>query len=86
MRNGFRVVDIDTHVNPSYETRVKYLDPDARSRVAEFDLEGSRRLRATTAHGQQCGEIPAYGLAHPVGNSPFEPPGQHGSAWRVSSS
>src|SRR5712671_3980326 len=36
MRNGFRIVDIDTHVNPSYETLVKYLDPDARSRVAEF--------------------------------------------------
>jgi hypothetical protein len=32
MRNGFRIVDIDTHVNPSYETLVKYLDPDARSR------------------------------------------------------
>src|ERR1700736_2064431 len=36
MRNGFRIVDIDTHVNPSYDTLVKYLDPDARSRVAEF--------------------------------------------------
>jgi hypothetical protein len=29
MRNGFRVVDIDTHVNPSYDTLVKYLDPNA---------------------------------------------------------
>ena len=36
MRNGFRIVDIDTHVNPSYETLVKYLDPNARSRVAEL--------------------------------------------------
>jgi hypothetical protein len=36
MRNGFRIVDIDTHVNPSYETLVKYLDPGARSRVAEL--------------------------------------------------
>jgi hypothetical protein len=36
MRNGFRIVDIDTHVNPSYDTLVKYLDPGARSRVAEL--------------------------------------------------
>jgi uncharacterized protein len=36
MRNGYRVVDIDTHVNPSYDTLVKYLDPSARSRVDEF--------------------------------------------------
>ena len=43
MRNGFRIVDIDTHVNPSYETLVKYLDPDARSRVAEFQPFVRRR-------------------------------------------
>jgi hypothetical protein len=36
MRNGYRVVDIDTHVNPSFETLVRYLDPSARSRVDEF--------------------------------------------------
>jgi hypothetical protein len=36
MRKGFRIVDIDTHVNPNYDTLVKYLDPDARSRVDEF--------------------------------------------------
>jgi hypothetical protein len=36
MRNGFRIIDIDTHVNPSYDTLVKYLDPSARSRVAEL--------------------------------------------------
>jgi hypothetical protein len=36
MRNGLKIVDIDTHVNPSYDTLVKYLDPDARSRVDEF--------------------------------------------------
>ena len=36
MRNGYRIVDIDTHVNPSYDTLVKYLDPSGRSRVDEF--------------------------------------------------
>ena len=37
MRDGFRIVDIDTHVNPSYDTLVKYLDPGARSHVAELE-------------------------------------------------
>jgi len=36
MRNGYRIVDIDTHVNPSYDTLVKYLDPSAHSRVDKF--------------------------------------------------
>src|SRR5271170_1778914 len=36
MRDGFRIVDIDTHVNPSYDTLVKHLDPDARARVEEL--------------------------------------------------
>ena len=36
MRNGFRIVDIDTHVNPSYDTLVKYLDPVARGRIDEL--------------------------------------------------
>ena len=36
MRNGFRIVDIDTHVNPSYDTLIKYLDPSGRARVEEF--------------------------------------------------
>ena len=36
MRNGFRIVDIDTHVNPSYDTLVRYLEPSARLRVDEF--------------------------------------------------
>ena len=39
MRNGFRIVDIDTHVNPSYDTLVKYLDPSTRARA-----EGSSYL------------------------------------------
>ena len=36
MRDGFRIVDIDTHVNSSYETLVKHLDPGARKRVDEL--------------------------------------------------
>src|ERR1700751_5234074 len=32
MRNGFRIVDIDTHVNPSYDPLVKNLHPFVRTR------------------------------------------------------
>src|SRR6516162_3742370 len=50
MRNGFRIVDIDTHVNPSYDTLVKYLDPGARSRVAELQpFVRTRGYRGETA-------------------------------------
>ena len=36
MKNGYRVVDIDTHVNPSYDTLVKYVNPSFRSRLDEL--------------------------------------------------
>ena len=36
MKNGYRVVDIDTHVNPSYDTLVKYVVPSFRSRLDEL--------------------------------------------------
>ena len=36
MRDGFRIVDIDTHVNSSYETLVKHLDPGAPHGEAHF--------------------------------------------------
>jgi len=50
MRNGFKIVDIDTHVNPSYDTLVKYLDPGARSHVAELEpFVRTRGYRGETA-------------------------------------
>ena len=50
MRNGFKIVDIDTHVNPSYETLVKYLDPGGRSRVDELQpFVRTRGYRGETA-------------------------------------
>ena len=36
MKNGYRVIDIDTHVNPSLDTLVKYVDPSFRPRLDEF--------------------------------------------------
>src|SRR4051812_36679713 len=37
MRNGFRVYDSDTHVDPSAETLEPYLDRDLRERVPDLD-------------------------------------------------
>lgn len=49
MRNGFKIVDIDTHVNPSYDTLIKFLDPKDRSRVAELQpFVRTRNLDGTT--------------------------------------
>jgi len=36
MKNGYRVIDIDTHVNPSYDTLVKYVNPSFRNRLDEL--------------------------------------------------
>jgi len=37
MRNGFRVYDSDTHVNPAAEVLEKYVDPGFRPRLAELE-------------------------------------------------
>ena len=37
MRNGFRVYDSDTHVNPAAEVLDRYVDPDFRPRLAELE-------------------------------------------------
>ena len=36
MKNGYKVIDIDTHVNPSYDTLVKYVEPEFKSRLDEL--------------------------------------------------
>ncbi len=36
MKNGFRVFDTDTHINPSAEVLDKYVDPDFRARLPEL--------------------------------------------------
>lgn len=36
MKNGFRVVDMDTHVNPGFDTLVKYMEPAFKARLPEF--------------------------------------------------
>src|SRR6201988_3500390 len=36
MKNGYRVYDADTHVNPAAEVLERYVDPDFRPRLAEL--------------------------------------------------
>jgi hypothetical protein len=37
MKNGFRVYDSDTHVNPAAEVLERYVDPGFRARLAELE-------------------------------------------------
>lgn len=37
MKNGYKVIDMDTHVNPAWETLVNYVDPDFRARLPELE-------------------------------------------------
>src|SRR5262245_1360425 len=41
MRQGFRVIDSDTHVNPSLDVLLRYADAELRARLGE--LQGYRR-------------------------------------------
>ena len=36
MKNGYRVFDADTHVNPAAEVLERYVDPGFRPRLAEL--------------------------------------------------
>ena len=50
MRDGYKVFDADTHVDPSAEVLERYVDPSFRSRLAE--LEPYRVARGTNVEGQ----------------------------------
>ena len=43
MKDSLRIVDMDTHVNPSFETLVKYMEPDFRRR--QDDLKPYLRVQ-----------------------------------------
>ena len=36
MKDGYKVIDMDTHVNPSMEVLEKYVDPGFRRRLPEL--------------------------------------------------
>ena len=46
MKDGYKVIDMDTHVNPSIEVLEKYVDPGFRPRLAELKPYYSVRQRA----------------------------------------
>ena len=46
MRDGYKIIDMDTHVNPSLEVLEKYVDPSFRPRLSEFDLMKRTRTGA----------------------------------------
>ena len=46
MKDGYKVIDMDTHVNPSIEVLEKYVDPPFRPRLVELHPYYSVRQRA----------------------------------------
>src|SRR5690348_9507442 len=36
LRNGIKIIDMDTHVNPNFEVLAKYVEPAFRQRLDEF--------------------------------------------------
>ena len=64
MKKGYKVIDIDTHVNPSYDTLVKYVDPSFRPRLDEL-----------TPYLRKVGDYTALSLASiPFDRFPGDPP------------
>ena len=45
MKDGYKIIDMDTHVNPSTEVLKKYADPDLRPRFEELNPYYSERIR-----------------------------------------
>jgi len=46
MKDGYKVIDMDTHVNPSIEVLEKYVDPTFRPRLVELHPYYSVRQRS----------------------------------------
>src|SRR5262245_15521952 len=50
MRQGYRVIDVDTHVTPSSEVLLRYADDELRSRADEL-LPFTRRTKPVAGRG-----------------------------------
>jgi hypothetical protein len=65
MKNGYRVFDADTHVNPAAEVLERYVDPGFRPRLAEL---AQYRLPASRG-GDGAGGLHNYRVATTTGGS-----------------
>ncbi len=67
MRQGYKVIDVDTHVTPSYEVLMRYADEELKSRADEL-LPYVRPTKPTPGRGHPTEE---YGVIR-VDPYPFE--------------
>jgi len=67
MRQGYRVIDVDTHVTPSFEVLMRYADEELRSRADELQPY-VRRTKPVAGRGHPLEE---YGVVR-VNPFPFE--------------
>jgi uncharacterized protein len=83
MKNGFRVFDVDTHINPGAEVLDKYVDPGFRPRLAEL-APYRRSVRSRDAGG---GERSSYSFGHKpyertLGEAEKRPGSRDARQWR----
>jgi predicted TIM-barrel fold metal-dependent hydrolase len=91
MKNGYRTIDADTHVQPSFEVLEKHMDPSFRPRVEE--LEVYRRTTETDGKKRSILAINMLPFPRKIGEPPSkEKPdygpqgGQHPQAGRTTRS
>jgi len=59
MRDGYKIIDMDTHVNPAHEVMEKYMEPSFRPRQPEFKpYLRVREISGVTSSGISFGAIP----------------------------
>ncbi len=59
MRDGYKIIDMDTHVNPAHEVLEKYMEPSFRPRQPEFKpYLRVREISGVTSSGISFGAIP----------------------------
>ena len=61
MRNGYRVIDADTHVNPSLDTLLRYADKALLSKMDRLE-PNIRRTQPTAGRGDSEGNATVANL------------------------
>ena len=68
MRQGFRVIDSDTHVNPSLDVLLRYADKELRQRID--DLQPYRRTVKTVRGRGDAEDVDSYSILSGQTRSP----------------
>ena len=74
MRNGYKIYDSDTHINPSAEDLDRYVDPEFRSRLPDLEpyktANGPKEEGVPQRHVYQMGQLRYRRVLGEAGNDP----------------